>query len=76
MVMHMNAFSNFHILSLSNSAITDEGLRTLSELRSIDELELVGTNVSDAGMLYIAQRKDMKQVNLRQTKVTGSGVAM
>lgn len=76
MVKHMNAFSNFHILSLSNSAITDDGLRTLSEFRYIDELELVGTNVSDAGLLYIAQRKDLKQVNLRQTKVTGSGVAM
>ena len=75
MVTHMNAFSNFHILNLSGSGVTDDGLRSLLDLDYIDELELASTNVSDTGLQYIAQLKDLKHIDLSGTNVTPSGVA-
>lgn len=75
MVRHMNAFSKFHILDLSSTGVSDNGLRSLVDLNYIDELRLHSTNVSDAGLPYIVQLKDLKQIDLSRTNVTATGVA-
>ena len=76
MIRHFNAFSKFHILDLSSTGVSDDGLRSLLDIHYIDELQLHSMmNVSDAGLRYVAQLKDLKHIDLSRTSVTPSGVA-
>lgn len=55
--------------------VTDEGLQYLANLRWLSSLQL-GPGITDAGMVRLAQMKQyFAKLDLRNTKVTGVGLA-
>jgi hypothetical protein len=61
-------------VSLSESAVTDEGLRHISRLAHLRVLELVETGVSDTGLRHLEGLKQLETLNVSGTNVTGDGV--
>jgi hypothetical protein len=74
LVPYMNAFSNFHILDLRRSDVTDDGLLVIADLRFIDEFVLRDTSISDAGLKHLESIVTLKAVDLRGTATTPDGV--
>ena len=52
------------------SKVTDEGLRELSELKKLTDLDLEGTKVTDSGLIELAKMKSLTHLNLDGTRVT------
>ena len=72
----MNAFSNFHILRLGGTSVSDAGLALLTELRFIEELELQDTNISDVGLKHLERLRDLVRLDVRGTNVTADGIEL
>ena len=51
----LQVFADIKKLDLSKSEITDKGLAHLKKLRSLEELEIDGTGVSEAGYQELTQ---------------------
>jgi uncharacterized protein YjbI with pentapeptide repeats len=62
------------ILSLEDSAITDEGLRHLESLPGVSLLQLSGTKITDAGLSHLTAMVNLQKVFLARTQVTGAGL--
>jgi hypothetical protein len=54
---------------------TDDCLQHLSSMPRIEEVDLTGIEVSDAGLVHLARLKNLNTVLLKNTKVTDEGVA-
>jgi internalin A len=64
-------------LYLGYSAITPDGLRTLSSLDKVEKLGLQGcSKVDDAALAELARWKSLKYVDLQEDPVTEKGLAM
>lgn len=61
-------------LDLSQTGITDKGLRDLSRMKHLSVLELNGVGVTDAGLKDLAELKELTVLSLGYTKVTDAGV--
>ena len=61
-------------LKLSNSKVTDGGLKALAEHKNLTALELVYTKVTDAGLKDLAKLPNLNSLNLRSTDVTDAGL--
>jgi hypothetical protein len=61
-------------IRLSNTAVTDADLRLVGKLRSVAQLELSFTNVSDAGLYELRRCRRLKWLDLNETKVTSDGL--
>lgn len=61
-------------LSLSSTAVSDDGLSSLQDMRSLETLNLGDTRVTDAGLAKLHGLTSLKNLNLLDTKVTNSGV--
>jgi len=73
LIPHMNAFSNFHILDLRESDVTDDGLDCLRQLRFIDELSLWDTGVTDRAIQHLADLPSLENLDVRGTRITRAG---
>jgi hypothetical protein len=62
-------------LYLTNTRITDDGLKHLASLRNLRYLWLIGTDVTDTGLLHLIQLKNLQKLNLVGTKVTDEGIS-
>ena len=62
-------------LFLGGSASTDESLKTISKLTTLECLFLEDTQVSDAGLRELPTLKKLHSLNLSRTKVTDAGFA-
>jgi hypothetical protein len=47
----------------------------LGNLRKLEHLSLIGTRITDAGLVHLHGLKNLKRVNLIHTGVTDRGVA-
>jgi hypothetical protein len=56
-------------LDLSQSSITDAGLRGLEPLRSLRRLNLAETNISVAGLDLLSALPEIERVNIARTKI-------
>jgi len=66
---------NLRVLRLGYSNVTADGLRTLSALEQVERLGLEGcTRIGDEAVSELAGWKNLKYVDLQETKVTGKGV--
>lgn len=54
-----------------SNAITDDGLRHIAQLSALEELELVGCEVSDRGVAHLSILTALKSLDLMDTQVTG-----
>lgn len=61
-------------LKLGVTGITDEGLKSVGAVRSLEFLSLWGTPVSNAGLTSLYELKGLKRVTCDFTQVTSSGL--
>jgi len=60
---------------LADGKITDKNLVPLKDLKDVVELNLRGTDVTDAGLKHVAGLKSLKKLHLEKTKITDKGLA-
>ncbi len=65
----------FQIVRLGLNKATDKDLPTLAQLAGLAELNLIGADVSDAGLDQLRDLRTLEKLNLHQTNVTAAGVA-
>lgn len=61
-------------LDLSQTAVTDDGLKQLAGLTRLTTLWLTGTSIGDAGLRHLTPLKTLESLALNQTRVTAAGV--
>ena len=63
------------LLNLSETKITDSGLRDVAKCYKLRVLEIAGTTVGDAGLRHLAHMKNLSALNLSNTRITNEGLA-
>ncbi len=63
------------LLNLGNTAITDKGMKSVSQLDNLVRLHLNNTAITDVGLTALKNSKTLKYINLVNTPVTAKGVA-
>ena len=75
---HLADLPNLEHLSLSvydeGANITDEGLRTVGQLKRLKTLSLSGTKITDDGLHYLSGLTSLEDLNIDKTKVTQAGL--
>ena len=74
-MIHLSEFNNLERIHLENTAITDEGIKSLVSLKELAYLNLHGTNVSDKSLNPISQIESLKSVYIWNTNVTEEGIS-
>ncbi|EMI41718.1 hypothetical protein RRSWK_05760 [Rhodopirellula sp. SWK7] len=74
LIPHLNAFSNFHILDLRASAITDDALTLIDQLDFIDDLVLWETGITDTGLDNLGTIATLRRLDVRDTNATIDGI--
>lgn len=62
-------------LQLYGTEVTDEGLRALSEMPGLRNLELRSTTFTDAALVHVAEVGELRSLSLLHTSITGEGLA-
>ena len=62
-------------LNLSDTKITDEGLKEVAKLQQIELLYLERTQITDAGLMEVAKLQKLSGLDLTGTKTTDAGLA-
>lgn len=75
LIYFLKGFPNLIRLNLSNTGITDEGLKGLINLKDLKELNLYGTSITNKGLQVLLEVKNLKKIFLWQTNITGEGVS-
>jgi hypothetical protein len=60
-------------VDLSNTRVTDAGLKHLKEMTDLQTLHLGRTKVTDAGLEHLKGMTRLKHLDLRNTQVTEAG---
>lgn len=58
------------ILDLEQTAITDKGLENIGRGKNVEQLNLIGTKVTDACLPYLKQMPSLRSVRFDQTAVS------
>ena len=66
---HSGQLEDLERLDLSHSPIDDDGLRYLSKLKKLKELNLTGTKITDAGLAHVPV-ESLEVLNLDGTSAT------
>ena len=61
-------------LELSDTKITDEGLKDLAKLQNLKTLFLGGTKITDAGLKEVTKLQKLKWLDLVNTQITDAGL--
>jgi hypothetical protein len=67
-------FPKTRVLTLHDPTFDDRDLSELDGLEGFEVLDLEGTQITDAGLLHLADLKKLRFVVLRKTRVTPGGV--
>src|SRR5262249_35538718 len=59
-------------LNLSNSKVTDAGLKQLAGLKRLQALSLSGTNITGVGLKHLAGLKNLHALDLNSTQLKGT----
>ena len=65
---------NTEDLDLSQTKVTDAGLKELGKLKRLTALHLNNTKVTDAGLKELKELKQLEFLNLSNTQVTDAGL--
>jgi hypothetical protein len=58
---------------MSETKVTDDGLRALMSLNALRELSLLRTGITDQGLLMLSKLPSLRRVHTYGTKVTKEG---
>jgi hypothetical protein len=61
-------------LYLSNTAVSDEGLRLLGNMRGLKRISIYHTDISDKGLLYLTRVSGLKWLTCSGTGITDEGL--
>ena len=67
-------FPKARALAIHDPAFDDEELGDLEQLDDLEALDFEGTSITDEGLTYLAELKQLRFLVLRRTKVTPAGV--
>lgn len=62
-------------LSLRNTRITNDGLRSVAQLRGLGSLDISGTQVTDEGLQHLTSVKSLWRIIRKNTRITDRGLA-
>ena len=69
-----NSLTRLQVLSLSNTQVSNAGLRRLTRLIRLEELYLANTQVSDEGLANLSSLANLRVLDLYGTQVTDAGL--
>jgi hypothetical protein len=69
---HLSRLSELRRLDLGGTAVVDDDLSALRDLRALERLDLFGTRVTDVGVASVAACRQLSRINLAGTR-TGDG---
>ena len=73
---YLNDFPNLTRLKIQkNPLITNKGIEALKNLENLSELNLYGTQVSDAALITLGQIQSLKKLFLWNTRITPQAIA-
>lgn len=75
LIPHINQFSKFRQLTFRRTQVSDEGLSQLKQLSRLEWLDLCGIKVEDSALEVVSAIPSLRQLDVRNTKVTSKGVA-
>ena len=61
-------------LDLSNTKITEEGLKELAKLQNLTKIALRRTKITDEGLKEVAKLQNLIELDLQMTKITDAGL--
>lgn len=71
---YIQGFTKLKSLSLSNQPIIDEDIILLQELKDLENLNLLRTNISDKGLESLSGFIKLRSLTLSYTRITDSGI--
>lgn len=72
----LSELSELKRLNLSGDAnLSDDALKPIASIRSLETLNVSGTGVGDAGMAYLAEMPALKELDAARTKIADKGLA-
>lgn len=71
---HLVHLTGLQELYLSNTSVSDEGLRLLSNMRGLKRLSIYHTDISDKGLLYLTRLTGLKWLTCSGTSITEGGL--
>jgi hypothetical protein len=72
---HLEGLTQLIQLDLSNTLITDNGLKQVAMMRQLQVLDIGDTSITDAGLEHIQRLDRLRSLNLERTQVSSEGVA-
>jgi len=73
-LVHLAHFSGLQELYLSNTRVSDEGLRLLNGLKGLIRLNIYQTKISDAGLSSLTKLTGLKWLTCSGTGITEEGL--
>ena len=61
------------VIQMANPDVTDQTLELLKEMKSLQELDLNGTQVTDVGLVVLKDLPALARLRLARTKITDQG---
>jgi uncharacterized protein YjbI with pentapeptide repeats len=71
----LQAFTQLLGLILTDTGVSDDGLRHVAKLGTLTTLELYRTSISDAGLEHLSNMNSLAGLYLKGTKITDDGLA-
>jgi hypothetical protein len=69
------ALDGLHHLDLSNTSVTDKGLATIADHPNLQSIEIVGLDISDAGLKNLQRIKSLKDLMIASPRVSQASLA-
>lgn len=70
-IVHLKHFPELAVIVLSRCPVTDKGVKELKAIPRLRGLSLYGCpNITDEGVAWLAERRELRMVNLMNTQVT------
>jgi Leucine Rich Repeat (LRR) protein len=70
----LRSFPNLRSVDLRKTEITDQGLRNVANIKSIEFLSLQHTEIGDGAVPYLSQLPRLRNLDLRGSRITRNGV--
>lgn len=71
----LKTFQHATVVNLRETAVTDEDLRCLLDLKAVQRLNLSDTLIGDTGLRHLKSLHGLKALDLNDTRVTNAGLA-